>query len=166
MTSRMEAKALRPLTILVVNGPNLNMLGEREPSIYGEDTLADIEHRLRAKAAQDGHRVVCYQSNHEGQVLEFLQQWRKEADGVVINPGAWTHTSAALHDCLLGIGLPAIEMHISYLPKRESFRQTSLTAPACRAQIQGFGTYGYELALQGLLHMLCNEQEGDINGCD
>jgi len=136
--------------ILLVNGPNLNLLGEREPEIYGRTTLPEIEEMVR-KAA-DGWKVKTepFQSNHEGALIDFIQSKRKEAKGLIINPGAYTHTSVALHDCIKALTFPAVEVHVSNLHAREEWRQKSVTAAACRGQISGLGPRGYLLAAEWL----------------
>lgn len=136
--------------ILLVNGPNLNLLGEREPEIYGRTTLREIEEMVRHACAGWSVQVLTFQSNHEGQLIDFIQEHRKTARGIVINPGALTHTSVALHDCIKGVNLPAIEVHISNVHGREEFRKTSVVAPACRGQISGLGPRGYLLAAEWL----------------
>ncbi len=136
--------------ILLVNGPNLNLLGEREPAVYGRTTLREIEEMVRQACAGWNVGVTSFQSNHEGQLIDFLQEHRKSARGIIINPGAFTHTSIALHDCIKGVTLPAIEVHLSNLHAREEFRRTSVVAPACRGQIVGLGPRGYLLAAEWL----------------
>jgi 3-dehydroquinate dehydratase-2 len=136
--------------ILLVNGPNLNLLGEREPAIYGNTTLAEIEELVRRACAAWQVEVTAFQSNHEGQLVDFIQEHRRRARGIVINPGAYTHTSVALHDCLKAVELPAIEVHLTNVHAREEFRRTSVVAPACRGQINGLGPRGYLLAAEWL----------------
>jgi 3-dehydroquinate dehydratase-2 len=136
--------------ILLVNGPNLNLLGEREPEIYGRTTLAEIEEMVRKAAEGWKVRIEPFQSNHEGAIIDFIQSKRKEARGIIINPGALTHTSVALHDCLKAVPCPAIEVHVSNLYAREEWRRKSLTAAACRGQITGLGPRGYLLAAEWL----------------
>jgi 3-dehydroquinate dehydratase-2 len=136
--------------ILLVNGPNLNLLGEREPEIYGTATLGDVEEMVRQACAGWDVRIQAFQSNQEGEILDFIQQHRKRARGIVINPGALTHTSHALHDCLKAVSLPAVEVHLSNVHAREEFRRTSVVAPACRGQISGLGVRGYILAAEWL----------------
>ena len=136
--------------ILLVNGPNLNLLGEREPEIYGRTTLAEIEEMVKKAAEGWKVRVEPFQSNHEGAILDFIQSKRKEAKGIIVNPGALTHTSIALHDCLKSVPVPAIEVHLSNLHTREEWRRTSVTAAACRGQITGLGARGYLLAAEWL----------------
>jgi 3-dehydroquinate dehydratase-2 len=136
--------------ILLVNGPNLNLLGEREPEIYGRTTLAEIEEMVRKAAEGWKVRIEPFQSNHEGAIIDFIQSKRKEAKGIIINPGALTHTSVALHDCLKSVTCPAVEVHISNLHNREEWRRKSITAAACRGQITGLGLRGYLLAAEWL----------------
>ena len=136
--------------ILLVNGPNLNLLGEREPEIYGRTTLHEVEKLVRDACAGWNVEVKAFQSNHEGALIDFLQEHRTRARGVVINPGALTHTSYALHDCLKGLPIPAVEVHISNIHAREPFRRESVIAPACRGQISGLGIRGYLLAAEWL----------------
>lgn len=136
--------------ILLVNGPNLNLLGEREPEIYGRTTLVEIEEMVKKAAEGWKVRVEPFQSNHEGAILDFIQSKRKEAKGIIVNPGALTHSSVALHDCLKSVPCPAIEVHLSNLHTREEWRQKSVTAAACRGQITGLGARGYLLAAEWL----------------
>jgi len=136
--------------ILVVNGPNLNLLGEREPEIYGRSNLADVVELVRSACSAWGLEVKAFQSNHEGALIDFLQEHRHAAKGIVINAGALTHTSIALHDCLKSIPAPAVEVHISNIHAREPFRRESIMAAACRGQIVGLGIRGYLLAAEWL----------------
>ena len=136
--------------ILLVNGPNLNLLGEREPEIYGRTTLHEIEKLVRDACAGWNVEVKSFQSNHEGALIDFLQEHRARARGIVINAGAFTHTSYALHDCLKAMPVPAVEVHISNIHAREAFRRESVIAPACRGQIAGLGIRGYLLAAEWL----------------
>jgi 3-dehydroquinate dehydratase-2 len=136
--------------ILVVNGPNLNLLGEREPEVYGRTTLGEIEALVRDACKAWGVSVKAFQSNHEGALIDFLQEPRKAARGVVINPGALTHTSYALMDCVRAVDLPTLEVHLSNVHAREEFRRSSVVAPACRGQISGLGPRGYLLAAEWL----------------
>ncbi len=136
--------------ILLVNGPNLNLLGEREPEIYGRTTLHEIEKLVRDACAGWNVEVKAFQSNHEGALIDFLQEYRSRALGVVINAGAYTHTSYALHDCLKTLPVPAVEVHISNIHAREAFRRQSVIAPACRGVIAGLGIRGYLLAAEWL----------------
>ena len=134
--------------ILLVNGPNLNLLGEREPEVYGRTTLAEIEKMVRDACAGWNVEVKSFQSNSEGALIDFIQEHRKTARGIIINPGALTHTSIALHDCLKAVTAPAVEVHISNLHAREEWRRKSVVAGACRGQITGLGVRGYILAAE------------------
>jgi 3-dehydroquinate dehydratase-2 len=142
------------MRILVVNGPNLNLLGTREPEIYGTLTLADLEHHIEHVASELEVQIDFFQSNHEGGLIDAIQGAVGRYQGLLINPGAFTHTSLALRDCLLGVGLPAVEVHLSNLHRREPFRQQSYTAAAAIGVIQGFGPLGYELGLTALVRHL------------
>lgn len=137
--------------ILVINGPNINMLGKREPGIYGAETMESINNRLRVEAESLGCEIDFYQSNIEGEIVTRIQQTRDGCDGIIINPAAYTHTSVAIRDALSAVDTPAIEVHISNIHKREEFRHHSYTAPACMGQICGLGTDGYILALYKLV---------------
>jgi len=145
--------------ILFVDGPNLNVLGEREPALYGRRTLADLRKTVSEAARREGASVEFFQSNHEGEIVEALQGARRKADGLVINPAGYTHTSVAIRDALLYCGVPAIEVHLSNPAKREGFRKVSLVEDVVVGRICGFGGYGYVLALLALLDHL--RQEGD-----
>lgn len=139
------------LKIMILNGPNLQLLGKREPGIYGNETLSDIEDRCRRVADELQFDLDFYQSNHEGELVDLIGSALNKYDGIVINPAAYTHTSVALRDAIAGVAaIPTIELHISNVHRREEFRHKSLTAPVCVGQICGMGTYGYELALLAL----------------
>ncbi|MFT0876397.1 type II 3-dehydroquinate dehydratase [Rhodopseudomonas sp. G2_2311] len=138
-------------TIYVLNGPNLNLLGTREPEIYGRATLADVEKLCAETAAGFGLVAVCRQSNHEGQLIDWIHQARSEkVAGLVINAGGYTHTSIALHDALVGVQVPTVEVHVSNVFAREDFRHHSFIAKAAFASLCGFGIDGYRLAITGL----------------
>ncbi len=147
----MKRAAALPL-VVVLSGPNLQLLGTREPEIYGKDTLDDIHRMLQDRAAELGVRVRCAQSNHEGQLCDWIAAAKKDACGILLNAGAYTHTSIALHDALKAVALPAIEVHLSNPEAREPFRHGSLIAAACVGKVTGFGAMSYVLALQALAH--------------
>ena len=144
-----------PKTIHVLNGPNLNLLGSREPEVYGRATLADVEKLCRATAKQHGLAVEFRQSNHEGEIVDWIQQARAEkAAGVVINPAGYGHTSVAILDALAALEAPIIEIHISNIHARESFRRRTYVSQVARAVLCGFGIHGYALAIDGLAALI------------
>lgn len=143
-----------PPRILFLDGPNLNVLGRREPPVYGTKTLDEIREMVREAAGREGASVEFFQSNHEGELVERLQRARGTADGVAINPGGYTHTSVAIRDALVFCGLPAVEVHLSNPARREPFRRRSLVEDVVIGRIAGFGGYGYVLALLALLDHL------------
>ena len=138
------------MNILVLNGPNLNLLGEREPSVYGNISLESIIESLKEQAEQLGAQIEHFQSNCEGELIDKLHQARKKFQGVIFNPGAYTHYSYAIRDAVAAIDIPVVEVHISNIHSRESFRNTSVIAPVCVGQISGLGAAGYSLALMYL----------------
>lgn len=138
--------------MLLLNGPNINMLGSREKAIYGVDTLDQIEKEVQTYAASINYSVDCFQSNHEGELIDQIHQANDVYCGIIFNPAAYTHTSIALHDAIKAIDIPVIEVHLSNVHTREAFRHVSYTAPACIGQIVGLGKQGYLLAVQAL-HM-------------
>lgn len=133
---------------LIINGPNLNMLGIREPGIYGGDTLNDVYELIKVNADRLGVEVDFFQSNIEGEIINAIHSSMGKYDGIIMNPGAFTHYAYAIHDALTSVNVPCIEVHISNIHKREEFRHKSVTAPACKGQICGLGVYGYVLALE------------------
>lgn len=140
--------------LLVIHGPNLNLLGKREPDIYGTTTLALINEQMSQRANQLGLQLQCVQTNHEGKIVDLLQEAEQDYKAVIINPAAYTHTSVAIRDAVAAISIPVIEIHLSRISNRESFRQTSLTAPVCAGTISGFGASGYLLAVEAAALLL------------
>jgi 3-dehydroquinate dehydratase II len=143
-------------TILVVNGPNLNLLGVREPGVYGSETLAEIEEACLERADALGLAVDFRQTNSEGQLIDWVQEARESADGIIINAGGYSHTSIALLDALTASGLPIVEVHLSNIHRRESFRHHSYVSHAARGVIVGLGGHGYELALEAMARLLAD----------
>ncbi len=146
-------------SVLILNGPNLNMLGTREPDVYGRTTLAEIEARCGERAAQLGLTLECRQSNSEGELVDWIQDAGSRHDAIVMNPGAYTHTSIAILDALQAVGLPVVEVHLSNIHKRESFRGHSYVSKAAVGVICGFGAQGYIMALGALAGLLLDEHE-------
>ena len=138
------------MKILVINGPNLNLLGEREPTIYGDESLKAINDELYAVAQNLGHELSFFQSNSEGSIIDSIHAASLGYDGIVLNAGAYTHYSYAIHDAIAAIKIPVIEVHLSNISGRDEFRKTSVIAPVCAGSIAGFGKYSYMLAIQAL----------------
>jgi len=141
------------MKILFLNGPNLNLVGQREPEIYGRKTLADIEQAVRAKAAKLGAEIDFRQSNLEGELVDWIQQAKGKFGVIVLNAAAYTHTSLALRDAVSAVGVPTIEVHLSNIHAREEIRHKSMIAPVCRGQILGFGPHSYILALEAAVNI-------------
>ena len=156
MSPRRTTAPARPprATVLVLHGPNLNLLGTREPQIYGHTTLEDIDQDLRQYGQELGVVVETFQSNGEGELIDRIHRARQEAQALIVNAGGYTHTSVALRDALAGVGLPVIEVHLTNLAAREEFRHRSLLAPVCVGQITGLGAFGYRLALEAAVHVV------------
>ena len=142
------------MRLLLLNGPNLNLLGSREPGIYGSDTLDSIERDLREQASEQGAELECFQSNFEGALVERIHQGLGLTQGILINAGAYTHTSIALRDALVGVAIPYVELHLSNTHAREPFRHRSYLADKAVGVVCGFGAHSYSLALEGLIHHL------------
>ncbi|GEL66420.1 type II 3-dehydroquinate dehydratase [Marinilactibacillus psychrotolerans] len=139
------------MKLVIINGPNLNFLGIREPDIYGTQTLKDIEQKIQSYAEERGHTCSFLQSNSEGMLIDRIQKAHlDEADGIILNPAAYTHYSYAIHDAVKAVSVPTVEVHLSAIHARESFRKESVVAPACVGQISGFGATGYTLAIHAL----------------
>jgi 3-dehydroquinate dehydratase II len=156
------------MKIVVIQGPNLNMLGVREQQVYGPMRLEQIHAQMKEIAGQNGVEIDFYQSNLEGEIVDKIQECYGDADGIIINPAAYSHTSIAIRDAISAVNIPTIEVHISNIYRREEFRQTSMTAPACTSSIIGFGPFGYHLAMVGMLQIMSeiqairNAQQGEI----
>lgn len=142
------------MKILLLNGPNLNLLGTREPEKYGNTTLNDIENNLKNITQKQNIQLECYQSNHEGDLIDKIQQAKNIFDGIILNAGGYTHTSVAIRDAIAGIQIPTVEIHLTNIHAREEFRHNSLIAPVCIGQICGFGAKSYELGLDALINYL------------
>lgn len=142
------------MKILVINGPNINLLGTREPEIYGSLTLDDINKEIKEYAKTLGIKIETFQSNIEGEIVNAIQNAKVDCTGIVINPAAYTHTSVAIRDAISAIAIPCVEVHISNIHNREEFRKNSLTAPVCIGQISGFGIDSYKLGINGLVSHL------------
>ncbi len=142
------------MKILVINGPNMNMLGIREPEKYGSMTLKDLEKELYAYSFELGIDIETFQSNHEGEIVEKIQQAHKDVSGIVLNAAAYTHTSVAIRDAISAVNIPTVEVHMTNIHSREDFRQKSLIAGVCKGQISGFGADSYKLAIEALCLML------------
>lgn len=160
-----EGKKGKTKKILVINGPNMNLLGVRETEVYGRETLEEIIRKVCTEGARLGAVVHAMQSNHEGEIIDCIQSARENYDGIIINAGAYTHYSIAIRDALKAIEIPAVEVHLSNICAREEFRRVSVIAQVCIGQICGLGSIGYLLALQGLVHYL-NQQVRDGAGTE
>ena len=142
------------MKVVVIQGPNLNMLGHREQNIYGPMKLDDIHTQMKGFAEQNGVEIEFFQSNLEGEIVDRLQECMGEANGVIINPAAYTHTSIAIRDAIAAIQIPVVEVHLSNIYQREEFRHTSLVAPVCAGQISGFGPFSYHMAMVAILQIM------------
>ncbi len=141
------------MKVVVIHGPNMNMLGIRDQAIYGPMKLEEINAQMKAVAEQNKIEIEFFQSNLEGEIIDRIQECLGDADGIIINPAAYTHTSVAIRDAIQAVQLPTIEVHVSNIHRREEFRAKSLTAPVCHGQIMGFGPFGYHLAMIGMLQI-------------
>ena len=139
------------MNILVINGPNLNLLGVREPDVYGSETLSDIENWLNKQPESNGHIIFWFQSNHEGDLIDRIHEAMGNSDGIIINPGAFTHYSYALRDAISSVNIPTVEVHLSDIERREEFRKLSVITDVCIKQVAGFGKKSYLIGLQALL---------------
>ncbi|MFV0481735.1 MAG: type II 3-dehydroquinate dehydratase [Campylobacteraceae bacterium] len=146
------------MKIVVIQGPNLNTLGHREPQIYGAMKLEDIHTQMQNVAKQNNVDIEFFQTNFEGEIIDKIQECLGEADGIIINPGAYSHTSIAIRDAISSVNIPVIEVHISNIYRREEFRQKSVTAAVCAGLISGFGPFGYHLALVAMMQMITEMQ--------
>ncbi len=142
------------MKIVVIQGPNLNMLGVREQNIYGPMKLEQIHAQMKDVAEQNGSEIEFFQSNLEGEIVDKIQECYGEATGIIINPAAYTHTSIAIRDAIAAVGIPTIEVHISNIHRREEFRKTNMIAPVCASSIVGFGAFGYHLGMMGVLQIM------------
>ena len=147
---------MRSLRILVIHGPNLQLLGKRQPQIYGSANLAQINRQLRQQATRSGVRLTIVQSNHEGEIVERIGRTKGSYQALLINPAAYTHTSVAIRDAIEAAGVPAVEVHLSNISAREPFRQRSLISPVCHGQISGFGPTSYRLGLEAAIELARN----------
>ena len=152
-----ESRKVHPISILVLHGPNLNLLGQREPGIYGTLTLVEINRQLKEDAVRLHAEISCTQSNHEGVLVDAIHEALGRHQGILMNPGAYTHTSVALRDAIAAINLPTVEVHLSNIYRREDFRHHSYIAPVAVGQISGFGAQSYLLGLQALVHYLSSK---------
>lgn len=160
-TGTADAVSEKTVDVFVVHGPNLNLLGRREPDVYGATTLAEIDERLARSAAELGARVRSFQSNHEGELIDALHEAPGWADAIVINAAGFTHTSVSVRDALAAIALPAVEVHMSNVYAREAFRHTSLIAPVCVGQVSGFGFDSYLLGLVAAVNVVRRRRDGE-----
>ncbi len=154
------------MKIAVINGPNLNFLGTREPQIYGSQSLGDLEKEIINYGQEKNIEVECFQSNYEGAMIDFIQKcYHDEVEGLIINPGAYTHYSYALADAIKSIGKPVVEVHISHIHSREDFRKNSVTAASCIGVVEGFGFDSYLIALDALVRQIKKIRKKDNNEC-